>query len=169
VAGQIRGTGFKSLLSQVIGDPIVGPEMTRRVREMSDDAWYPYEDYVEVLRRLEDKLSTRGLAALAFNSAYGARADLLANGYTTPEKVFADYGKFVGMYAKDLDPMYVPVTLSVGPTHAALEIAEGIPRSFTEGYLRGFIAATGATLERLTVTPVERDQRPFLRFELRWS
>ena len=167
--GRILGKGFKSLLQQVIGDPIVGAEMTRRVHEMSDDGWYPYEEYVEVLRRLEDKLSTRGLAALAFNAAYGEREAIKAAGFDTPEKIFANYAALIGFYTKDLEVGSIPQTLSVGPNHATLEIQDEIPRSFSEGYLRGFVAATGGTLDRFAVLAFEREGLPFLRFEVRWS
>lgn len=127
----------------MIGDPIVGAEMTRRVQEMSDEGWYPFEEYIAVLRRLEDKLSTRGLAALAFNAVFTERETLLAHGFTAPEKLFAKYNENMSMYAKDMDPADQARTIVAEPGHAILEMPDRMPISLTEGYLRGFVAATG--------------------------
>jgi hypothetical protein len=90
-------------------------------------------------------------------------------GFETPEQVLAKFREIVQIYTKDLEPEDLPQTLSIGPHHATIEVPDRIPRSLNEGYLRGFVAAMGGTLERFTVTPLERDQRAVLRFELRWS
>lgn len=166
MAGQILGAYFKAVLGAMLGATasVLFPQHRKRINEMSDQAWYPWDDYVQMANDLHARLGDVTISALGQQSVEQTLPLNKAAGFDSLDKVFRDFDALAKNVVKDVPPSESIRTVSFTKGLVVLESDTRLPPALLTGVFRGFLLGFGKVV---TSESVERTGNT-VRFTLKW-
>jgi hypothetical protein len=167
MAGQILGIYFKSIIGSMLASTAEAlfPQVRKRIAEMKDDAWYPWDEYVRMANELHGRLSDSSLKTVGQASIVKTIALQKAAGYDSLEKVFSDFDAISRDVVREVPPEESIRTVSFTQDSAVLEVDTRLPAPLLLGFFRGFLTSFGRVLLSEEVTR----HGTTTRFTLKWS
>lgn len=145
MAGQLLGVYFKSVIGSMLGASTAQffPQHRKRIGEMRDDVWYPWEEYVAMAQDLHAKLGDQTLTAIGHASVVKTLPLNKAAGFDSLEKVFRDFDALTRDVVRDVPPAEVLRTVVFTDNTVVLEGNTRLPPSMLIGVFRGFLFGFG--------------------------
>ncbi|MDY7232212.1 hypothetical protein [Hyalangium rubrum] len=167
MAGQILGVYFKSIIGTMLASTteLLFPEHRRRIAEMQDDLWYPWEDYVQMTNDLHARLSDASLQAIGQATTVKTLPLNKAAGFDSVERVFRRFEALSADVIRGVPPEESLHTVSFTEDSAVLEGQTRLPIPLLLGFFRGILIGFGRVLLSEEVT----QDGSTTRITLKWS
>ncbi len=166
MAGQILGAYFKAVIGSMLNATatLLFPKHRKRLDELKDDAWYPIEEYNQMMADLHAKLGDSTMSALGQASIQKTFHLTKANGFDTLEKAFGNFNALSAGVVRDMPHHELVHTVSFTKDSAVLECGARLPPSLMLGYFRGMLFGFG----KLVTSESAERRGNTVRFTLKW-
>ncbi len=167
MAGQILGVYFKSIIGSMLASTAASlfPEHRKRIAQMRDEVWYPWEEYVRMMQDLHARLPDSALRSVGQASTVKTMPLQKAAGFDSLERVFSNFGALSSDVVRGVPPEQIIRTVSFTDDSAVLEVDTLLPIPLLSGFFQGLLMAFGRVLISEEVTK----HGATTRFTLKWS
>jgi hypothetical protein len=167
--GELSGGFFKPVVSALLMAEVLFPEIKKRIDAMDVSAWYPWDEYIEVVNTIAAKLSDASLVKCGVNSVRHNKPFYEANGFHSMGDMMSMFGHAFNAAVRDAPDNERAHVLESSPNHVVLRFGIVQPRGLCEGYIRGNAIAFDATIDALTYSAVEDEAGyRYHQFNVRW-
>lgn len=168
MSGKLKGFNFKYVVNSMLASELLFPEYKKKVDDMSDEEWYPWDDYTTIVSTIAEKLGPTVTRAVGVKIVEQGKEDFMKHGFDTSGSILSNFYELASAYLKNVPPVDFVHTRSYEPGKAVMEAGMVLPGKLIEGYLTGIVRMYGNTLKKLDYSEVEVDGTPLHRYELEW-
>ncbi len=149
MSAMIYGRFFKSVVNALLMADVLMPDIKRRIDEMDDDTWYPWEEYTEMVGHIASILSPLTLRKCGINLMKQNKEFYNSIGFTKMIHQMAGFEAGFNSSVKDAPEHDRVKVISSTSNSAVLRFGAVQPAALIEGYIRGSAIIYDATITQL--------------------
>ncbi|GAK59273.1 hypothetical protein U27_06250 [Candidatus Vecturithrix granuli] len=170
MAGKLSGFYFKQVVNALMNPNITLRKYAKHIENMRDDGWYDWDEYIEIVNEIAQKLSPRVLENIGRDLVTQSKPLFVQQGFDTPDKILEDYYALFSANIKGAPAKDEVHTVSYEAGHAIIEAGLAQPTALVKGYLRGIVEMFDQQIQSFTCEEVKNDKGfKVNRMELTWN
>ena len=165
----IYGRFFKSVINALLMADILMPEVKKRIDQMDDDTWYPWDEYIETINHIAAMLTPLTLRKCGINLMKENKEFYNSIGFTKMIHQMGGFEDGFNSSVRDAPEFDAVKVIESGDDYATLRFGAVQPAGLIEGYIRGSAIIYDATITELRhELKTAPDGRQYHLFNVRW-
>lgn len=169
MSGKLIGFYFKQVIGGLLTAEVLFPKYKEKVDAMRDDEWYEWDEYIEMVNELANKLQPVVVQNVGKQIVMQAKDLFVQQGFDSPDAILKDWNALFQANVKDAPARDAPRTTFYEPRQVVIEAGTAQPMPLIEGYLRGVVEMFGHYVASFRSEQIDSDQGPLFRFEMKWN
>lgn len=168
--GKLSGFYFKQVVNALLNPNMTLRKYAKHIENMRDDGWYDWDEYVEIVNEIAQKLSPKVLENVGRDVVTRAKPLFVQQGFDTPDKILENYYALFSTNIKGAPAQDEVRTVQYEAGHAIIEAGLVQPAALVKGYLRGIVEMFDRQIQSFTCQEVHSSKGFRVnRIELTWN
>jgi len=153
---ELQGIFFKNVIGGMLFATSIFPEFKKRVEEMDDEAWYDWDEFCYMARRIGERLSPKVMRTLGRKVVHGAKDHFAAQGLDSTENILKQLDTLFMANIRGAPDWQRFKTESFEEAQAVCVSTVPQPIALIEGYLQGYVTMYGHVVTSLRTEQIEK-------------
>lgn len=165
---ELQGIFFKNVIGGMLFATSIFPEFKSRVEEMDDEAWYDWDEFCSMARRIGDRLSPKVMRTLGRKVVLGAKDHFAVQGLDSTGNILRQLDTLFRTNIRGAPDWQRFKTESFEVGRAVCVSTVPQPIALIEGYLQGYVTMYGHAVISLHTEQIEKAP-PTHRITISWE
>jgi hypothetical protein len=163
---KLKGVFLKTVVGSLMSGDILFPEYKKMIDEMSDQNWYSWDLYTQMLQDLSQKLPPVVVTNVGINVILAGRDIFVKEqGFNTIDKLLKGYPDMFDLTIVGLPDHERIKLLKYEQGHVVMHYTVRQPKAFNEGVIMGFFKIYNKTMKTFHIEQVNKD---YYEVEVTW-